>query len=148
LFSITHGFALSKLLFSPDASFSSRNILISKEVRYGDDYIRCIRPYKDLTWSNALLKFVIVDIGSTPRVWSLGECAMGKIEFLLTMSQIQEPHRSIPQFLLVNPLLRSLRPLFMPWRLTNPLPVQLLHSIPRFHCSTSPPCPLTLPVAQ
>ena len=148
MFPVTEGFVLSKLLFSPDASFSSRNLLISKEVRSSNDYAKCIRPFRDLKWSNALLKFVIFDTDSTPRMWPFGEYTMEIIEFLPTMPQttLQWRHLELPPVQLI--LHYSLRPLFMPWRLTRLPLMQLLRSNPSFRCSKSPRCRQFPPAAQ
>lgn len=73
LFPVKEGI-FSRLLFCPEASLSSRNILITREVRSADDYAKCIRPFKDAKWTNALLRFAIVDAGNgSPRLWSFGE---------------------------------------------------------------------------
>ncbi|KAF8808145.1 hypothetical protein BYT27DRAFT_7338708 [Phlegmacium glaucopus] len=60
VFPITQNYYWSKLLFSPDAAQSSR-ILLSKEVHNAFDYHKCIRQFKDRTWSHALLRFTVSD---------------------------------------------------------------------------------------
>ncbi|KAF8910162.1 hypothetical protein CPB84DRAFT_1958637 [Gymnopilus junonius] len=72
VFSVPSGFYFSKLLFSPDASQPSR-VLIGKEVHNAYDYAKCIRPFKNRTWPNALLRFTVCDptSGATPSVRSI-----------------------------------------------------------------------------
>ena len=57
---MTQNYYLSKLLFSPDATQSSR-ILLSKEVHNDSDYQKCIRQFKGRTWPHALLRFNVFD---------------------------------------------------------------------------------------
>lgn len=52
---------LSMLLFSPDASQSSR-ILIGQEIHTAEDYERCIQQHNNRTWTNALLRFSVLDV--------------------------------------------------------------------------------------
>lgn len=63
LFPITNDVYLSKLLFSPDASSST--ILLSKEVRTAQDYLKCTRSFKDFKWQHGMLKFSVHDIDSS-----------------------------------------------------------------------------------
>ncbi|KAF9469784.1 hypothetical protein BDZ94DRAFT_1286368 [Collybia nuda] len=60
VFPSSHNYFLSKLLFCPDASQTSR-ILIAREVHSADDYAKCLAPYLGRTWPNALLRVSIFD---------------------------------------------------------------------------------------
>ena len=68
MFPFTQNYYLSKLLFSPDATQSSR-ILLSKEVHNAFDYHKCIRQFTNRAWPHALLRFTILD--ELPSTFSL-----------------------------------------------------------------------------
>ncbi|KAF9567754.1 hypothetical protein CPC08DRAFT_746636 [Agrocybe pediades] len=57
---ITRSFYFSKVLFSPTAERSSR-ILVTREVRSADDYVKVTRQFRHRHWSNALLRFEVID---------------------------------------------------------------------------------------
>lgn len=59
VFPISHGYFLSKLLFSPDSSKS--RILVAREVHSASEYLQCTSPFAGRSYPNPLLRFSVFD---------------------------------------------------------------------------------------